>query len=103
MAIDPEERQFATDVLNASISIMSILVAVIALLGVEYGKVRTDQSISAPYSATVWATTWIAIFAGILGLAALVRRALEWLSTPALGVCVCGIDSRYYVRHLFCR
>lgn len=85
MALNSEERQFATDVLNASISIMSILVAVIALLGVEYAKVRSDPIIKAPYFATVWTTTGIAAFAGLLGLAALLRRTLEWLNTPLLG------------------
>lgn len=60
------DHKFATDVLNASLTFMSILVAVITLLVVEYKDVKPDPAIAEPIRDAVWGTTGVSVLAGSL-------------------------------------
>src|ERR1700730_14352533 len=53
---DERDQTFARDVLNASLTLMSILVAVIAVLIIEYKRVYPDQAIAGPINKAVWGT-----------------------------------------------
>ncbi|MGH6857528.1 MAG: hypothetical protein ACRECP_07800 [Methylocella sp.] len=69
--LDERDHAFVTEVLNASLSLMSILVAVIALLAVAYKDVQTSPMIAEPISKAIMGTSLASVFAGFLALAAL--------------------------------
>jgi hypothetical protein len=82
----PDERDqvFARDVLNASLTLMSILVAVITFLAVEYKRVQTDATLAEPIRKAVWGTTEVSVFAGALALVALIQLRSGRCSTSPL-------------------
>lgn len=70
---DERDQTFARDVLNASLTLMSILVAVIAVLIIEYKVVYPDQAIAGPINKAVWGTTGASVMAGVIALLALIH------------------------------
>jgi hypothetical protein len=81
--LNDRDHVFATDVLNASLTLMSILVAVITLLAVEYKGVQTDPIIAEPIRTAVIGATAVSFFAGVLALAALIYLRLgRWSIAP---------------------
>jgi hypothetical protein len=84
-AANPDHR-FATDVLNASVAIMSILVAVIAVVAVEYKKVRSYPPLADPIYGCVFVATAAAVFSGFIAFLSLLHlrvnivhaRILAW-------------------------
>ena len=70
--------------LNASLTLMSIFVAVIAFLAIEYKGVRTYGG--EPIRNAIVATAGVSVFAGVLALIALVQLRLRRWSTLPLAV-----------------
>jgi hypothetical protein len=62
---------------------MSILVAVITVISLEYKSVQSDAAIAAPIRIAVIGTTGASVFAGALALIALIRLRLgTWSTNP---------------------
>lgn len=68
---DDRDREFARDVLNASVGLMSILVVVITFLVVEYKRHQNDREIAGLIYEAVIGTTGASVVAGVLALGAL--------------------------------
>jgi len=68
--------KFATDVLNASLTLMSILVAVIVVLAVEYKHAESDATLAGAIYPCVIATTGASVAAGIIAVLALLHLRL---------------------------
>ncbi len=87
---DDHDHEFATVVLNASLTLMSIFVAVIAFLAIEYKGVRTYGG--EPIRNAIVATAGVSGFAGVLALVALIQlRLRRWSTLPlalAFGVLI---------------
>lgn len=70
---DPE---FARDALNASLTLMSILVAVITIVAVEYKNVRSDPAVADPIFFCVIGATAAASFSGLIAFLSLLHLRL---------------------------
>jgi hypothetical protein len=72
---DESDQIFARDVFNASLTLMSILIAVITFLAVEYKGVRrySYAPMAAPIRDAVWGTTGASVWAGIIAFGALIK------------------------------
>jgi hypothetical protein len=81
--LSERDHKFATDVLNASLALMSILVLVITFLFVEYKSVRTDPTIGEPIRKAVLGATGVSFFAGVLSLVALIYLRLGGSDGPS--------------------
>jgi hypothetical protein len=64
-------RTLGAVVLNASLTLMSILVVVITVLIIEYKRVYPDPAIAGPILKAVWGTTGASVMAGVIALLAL--------------------------------
>jgi hypothetical protein len=80
---DERDREFATDVLNASLTLMSILVAVITIIAVQ---VHADPIFSKPIRTAVICMTVASGAAGYIALWALVQLRLRRWSTAPLAL-----------------
>jgi hypothetical protein len=83
MADNPDHK-FATDVLNAAVAIMSILVAVIAIVAVEYKNVQSDPTLANPVYWCVIGATAAATFAGVIALLSLLHLRVRWIHVSLL-------------------
>jgi hypothetical protein len=84
MAVNNPDHKFATDVLNASVAIMSILVAVIAIVAVEYKNVQSDPALANPVYWCVIGATAAAVFAGVISLLSLLHLRVSWIHVSLL-------------------
>ncbi len=82
--LDERDHRFATDVLNSSLTFISILVVVITALVVEYKGVKVDPTLAHPIYKAVLITTGASVFAGVLALAAMVHLRSGLGSTALL-------------------
>jgi hypothetical protein len=104
--LDDRDHEFATIVLNASLTLMSILVAVITFLAVEYKGVQADPPLADPLWKAVMGTTVASVFAGVISLAALIylrsglgkTAILTWAFGILIAIMTGGIV--YLVREL---
>jgi hypothetical protein len=95
---NPDEK-FASDALNASLTLMSILVAVITIVAIEYKNVRSDPALADPIYRCVIATTGAAAFSGLIAFLSLLHlrrgiihvRVLVWLFGTLIVGMVAGI------------
>lgn len=74
-------------VLNASLTLMSILVVVITFLFVEYKGFRKDPPIAEPIHKAIIGATAVSFFSGVLALASLIQLRLGRGNTT-LRLCV---------------
>jgi hypothetical protein len=72
MALNDKDHQFATDVLNASLSFVAILFAVITYIAAEYKSNFSDELASKPIYAALCGATMVTVLSGVLALYALV-------------------------------
>jgi hypothetical protein len=70
------DHKFATDALNASLTLMSILVAVITILAVEHKAVHSDAALAGPILHCVYGTTAAAVLSGAIAFLSLLRLRL---------------------------
>src|ERR1700730_13154931 len=70
--LDARELALASDVLKASLTIMSILVAVVTFLAVQYRGVRADPPLADPLWKAAMGAASASILAGANALAALI-------------------------------
>lgn len=84
MPLGPEDRKFATDAFNASLTLMSILIAVITLLAAEYKRLQDDLPLAKGIQRAVNGTTAASIAAGAIALWALIQLRLDKGSTIPL-------------------
>jgi len=70
---DDQDHQFTADVLNASLILLSILVAVITFLAVEYKRHEGYEAVAEPIKKAVIGTAGASVFAGGISLAALIQ------------------------------
>jgi hypothetical protein len=70
------DHKFATDVLNASLILMSILVAVIAVLAVAYKNLQSDPRMAQPVYYSTIGTTAASVAAGVVAFLALLHIRL---------------------------
>jgi len=89
--LDERDHVFATDVLNASLTLMSILVAVITVVAVEYKHAKIDATIAGPIREAVIGTTGVCVFAGVLALIALFQLRPGRGSTTFLAWAFAGL------------
>jgi hypothetical protein len=80
-------RTLGAVVLNASLTLMSILVVVITVLIIEYKRVYPDPAIAGPILKAVWGTTGASVMAGVIALLALThlqsgRGSISYLMWP---------------------
>jgi hypothetical protein len=91
---DERDQTFARDVLNASLTLMSILVVVITFLAVEYKDGRRYAPVGGSIYNTIVGTTAASVYAGALALVSLYKlRPARW-GTPlawAFGMLIAAI------------
>jgi integral membrane sensor domain MASE1 len=75
--LSERDHKFATDMLNASLTLLTILVAVITVLVVEYKRVYSDPTIAEPIYNAVMGTTGSSVLAGVIALLALIHMRSE--------------------------
>jgi len=81
--LDERDHKFATDVLNASLTLMSILVVVITFFAVEYKSARTYLPSGEPIHNAIVGTTLVSGYAGCIALVALIQvRSGRWRTSP---------------------
>src|ERR1700730_16556881 len=96
--LNDRDHAIVTDVLNASLNLMSILVAVIALLVVAYKDVHYP-SIAGPIHLAIKGATGASCFSGFLALIALIHlpsgrgytSLLVWAFGALIAVMTMGI------------
>ena|ERR1700730_13968392 len=88
---DERDQTFARDVLNASLTLMSILVAVITFLAVEYRRVQSDITLAEPIHEAVVGLTVASILAGALALVSLIKLRPGRGSTIILALAFGGL------------
>lgn len=76
VADDPDHK-FATDALNASLTLMSILVAVIAIVAVEYKNVQSDPALAGPIRRCLLGATAAAALSGLIAFLSLLHARLN--------------------------
>jgi hypothetical protein len=77
-------HKLATDILNASLTLMSILVAVIAIVAVQYKGVQSDPVVATPIYRCVVGTTAASIFAGVIAFLSLLYTRFAYLPVGLL-------------------
>lgn len=89
------DQKFATDALNASLTLMSILVAVIAIVAVEYKNVKSDPALAAPLFKCVVGATVASVVSGVIALMSLLHLRLGIVSINLLawlfGILIVGM------------
>jgi hypothetical protein len=78
------DHKFATDILNASLTLMSILIAVITVLVVKYDEVKDYPAMAEPVRTAVIGTTLASTVAGAIAFGALTLLRSERWSTAFL-------------------
>ncbi len=71
--MEKNNDQFVSQVFTASLALMSILIAVIAILAGEYRDVVSDPVLADPLWYLVVGTTSVAVFAGLIAILSLVH------------------------------
>jgi hypothetical protein len=85
---DDHDHDFAIVVLNASLTLMSILVAVITIVAVQ---IHVDPIFSKPIRTVVIGTTVASVLAGYISFGALIQLRLRRWSTAPLAVAFGGL------------
>jgi hypothetical protein len=83
---DERDHVFATDVLNASLTLMSILVVVITFLAVEYKDAKGYDTLAEPIHKAIIGAGVASFWAGVLALVALIQLRLRRGSTSPLAL-----------------
>lgn len=78
------DHKLATDILSASLTLMSILVAVIAIVAVQYKSVQSDAVVATPVYRCVIGTTAASVFAGVIAFLSLLHMRFANLSVRFL-------------------
>lgn len=84
MVTENPDQKFAGDALNASLTLMSILVAVITIVAVEYKNVRSDPALADPIYWCTIAATGAAILSGAIAFMCLLRLRLGIINVNLL-------------------
>jgi hypothetical protein len=71
------DHKFATDALNASLTLMSILVAVITIVAIEYKSVQSDPVVAVPVLRCVQGTTAAAALSALIAFLSLLHLRLN--------------------------
>lgn len=72
MVSNPDPK-FATDAMNASITLLSILVAVITVVAVQYKSVQSDATLAGPVYQCLIGATVAAVLAGVIAFLSLLH------------------------------
>ena len=83
-AVDNGGKGFVANVLNASLTLMAILVAVITILAVEYKTLAPHPTFAQPIWAAVVGSALVAALSGGLALAALIHLRTGHVSPGVL-------------------
>jgi hypothetical protein len=85
MPLNDKDHKFAGDVLNASLTFLAILIAVITLLIAEYKSYYSDQAAAEKIHIVLMATTYTTVYVGCIALYALFHlRSDRFNSTTRL-------------------
>jgi hypothetical protein len=100
------DQKFASDTLNASLTLMSILVAVITIVAVEYKNVKSDPALADPLWQCVIGTTGAAVFSGIVAFLSLLHARfsiidVNWLVSFFAILIVGMVGGIVYVVYVF--
>ena len=68
MPLNDKDHKFAGDVLNASLTFLAILIAVITLLIAEYKSDYPDQAAAEKIHIVLMATTYTTVYVGCIAL-----------------------------------
>jgi len=97
--VNNPDHKFAADALNASLTLLSILVAVITIVAVQYKNVQSDVTLAGPVYRCLIGATGAATLAGIIAFLSLLHLRLSvihvnllvWLFGVLIIVMVLGI------------
>lgn len=71
----------AAEILHASLALMSILVAVVTIIAVEYKTTQSDEALAWPIWWSLVGTTGATVCSGVLALVSLLYIHFGWTST----------------------
>jgi hypothetical protein len=73
---DNPDPKFATDAMNASLTLLSILVAVITIVALEYKGLRSDPTLASPVYLCLVGATVTAVLSGLIAFLSLLHLRL---------------------------
>jgi hypothetical protein len=93
--VNNPDHKFAADALNASLTLMSILVAVITVVAIEYKSVQSDPALANPVYLCALAATAAAALAGVIAFLSLLHLRLNIIHVNILvwlfGILIIGM------------
>jgi hypothetical protein len=78
------DHKFAADALNASLTLLSILVAVITIVAVQYKSVQSDATLAGPVYQCLIGATGAAALAGLIAFLSLLHLRLSIIHVTIL-------------------
>lgn len=78
------DHKFAADAMNASLMLLSILVAVITIVAVEYRNVQSDATLAGPVYQCLIGATGAAALAGLIAFFSLLHLRLSIIPVAVL-------------------
>lgn len=79
-----QNDDFVGQVLAASLSLMSILIAVVAIIAVEYKAVKTDPTLATPLYYLIISTIVSTLSSGLIGVLSLIYLRWRWPSVEVI-------------------
>jgi hypothetical protein len=93
--VNNPDPKFASDALNASLTVLSILVAVITIVALEYKSVQSDATLAGPVYQCLIGATGAAALAGLIAFFSLLHLRLSIVPVSLLawlfGILIVGI------------